>query len=102
MAKPGSLKKGVERICKYAVDAVEDGFKVMIFQRQVQLIQTHAPIPSLLAAAAIHHHFIRKGLRGQIVIIVEAVTFGKCIILPTLSVLEQHLLILIWPIINQD
>ncbi len=28
--------------------------------------------PSLLAVSAIHHHLIRKGLRGQVGIIVEA------------------------------
>ena len=32
----------------------------------------HAPIPSLLATAAVHHHLIRKGLRGQVGIVVEA------------------------------
>jgi glutamate synthase (NADPH/NADH) large chain len=32
----------------------------------------HAPIPSLLAVAAVHHHLIRKGYRGQVGIIVEA------------------------------
>src|SRR6202008_836403 len=32
----------------------------------------HAPIPSLLATAAVHHHLIRKGYRGQVGIIVEA------------------------------
>ncbi len=70
-AKPGSLKKGLERICEYAVHAVEDGFKVLILQDRA-IDSTHAPIPSLLATAAIHHHLIRKGMRGQVGIIVEA------------------------------
>lgn len=69
--KPGSLKKGVERVCDYAVNAVEDGFKVLILQDRA-IDSNHAPIPSLLATAAIHHHLIRKGLRGQVGIIVEA------------------------------
>ena len=30
------------------------------------------PIPSLLAVAAVHHHLIRKGLRGQVGLVVEA------------------------------
>lgn len=69
--KTGSLKKGLERICKYAVDAVEDGFKVLILQDRA-IDSNHAPIPSLLATSAIHHHLIRKGMRGQVGIIVEA------------------------------
>ena len=69
--KPGSLQKGVERICDYAVHAVEDGFKVLILQDRA-IDSNHAPIPSLLATAAIHHHLIRKGMRGQVGIIVEA------------------------------
>jgi glutamate synthase (NADPH/NADH) large chain len=28
--KPGSLKRGLDRLCRYAVDAVEDGFEVII------------------------------------------------------------------------
>ena len=69
--KPGSLKRGVDRICEYAVDAVVDGFKVLILQDRA-IDSNHAPIPSLLATAAIHHHLIRKGMRGQVGIIVEA------------------------------
>ncbi|MEO5947116.1 MAG: glutamate synthase large subunit [Chitinophagaceae bacterium] len=68
---PGRLKKAVEQICDYAVDAVEDGFKVLILQDRA-IDSTHAPIPSLLSAAAIHHHLIRKGMRGQVGIIIEA------------------------------
>ncbi|MEK7224860.1 MAG: glutamate synthase central domain-containing protein, partial [Bacteroidota bacterium] len=40
--KPGSLKKGLDRICGYAVDAVEDGFKVLILQDRA-IDSTHAP-----------------------------------------------------------
>ena len=29
--KPGSLKAGLDRLCRYAVDAVNDGFEVLIF-----------------------------------------------------------------------
>lgn len=70
-SKPGSLKLSLERLCRYAVDAVQDGFKVLILQDRA-IDSDHAPIPSLLAVSAIHHHLIRKGLRGQVGIIVEA------------------------------
>ncbi len=69
--KPGSLKAALDRVCRYAVDAVEDGFAVLILQDRA-VDSDHAPIPTLLATAAIHHHLIRKGMRGQVGIIVEA------------------------------
>jgi glutamate synthase (NADPH/NADH) large chain len=69
--KPGALKSALDRICRYAVDAVEDGFKVLILQDRA-IDSDHAPIPSLLAVSAIHHHLIRKGMRGQVGVIVEA------------------------------
>ena len=69
--KPGSLKAGLDRLCRYAVDAVEDGFEVIILTDRA-IDSDHAPIPSLIATAAVHHHLIRKGYRGQVGIIVEA------------------------------
>jgi glutamate synthase (NADPH/NADH) large chain len=69
--KPGSLKKALDRLCRYAVDAVEDGFEVLILTDRA-IDSDHAPIPSLLATAAVHHHLIRKGYRGQVGLVVEA------------------------------
>ncbi|MBX3241414.1 MAG: glutamate synthase large subunit [Chitinophagaceae bacterium] len=69
--KPGSLKDGIDRLCRYAVDAVEDGFEVIILSDRA-IDSDHAAIPSLLAVSSVHHHLIRKGLRGQVGIVVEA------------------------------
>jgi glutamate synthase (NADPH) large chain len=69
--KPGSLQAGLQRLCRYAVDAVEDGFEVLILSDRA-IDSDHAPIPTLLATAAVHHHLIRKGTRGQVGIIVES------------------------------
>jgi glutamate synthase (NADPH) large chain len=69
--KPGSMQRGLDRLCRYAVDAVEDGFEVIILSDRA-IDSTHAPIPSLLATATVHHHLIRKGYRGKVGIIVEA------------------------------
>lgn len=69
--KPGSLKAGLDRLCRYAVDAVNDGFEVIILTDRA-IDSEHAPIPSLLAVSAVHHHLIRKGMRGQVGIVVEA------------------------------
>ena len=69
--KAGSLQKALDRLCRYAVDAVEDGFQVIILSDRA-LDSTHAAIPSLLAVSAVHHHLIRKGYRGAVGIVVEA------------------------------
>lgn len=69
--KNNSLKKGLERLCRYAADAVEDGFEVLILSDRA-IDSDHAPIPTLLAAAAVHHHLIRKGYRGQVGLVIEA------------------------------
>lgn len=69
--KPGSLKRALDRLCRYAVDAVEDGFEVIVISDRA-IDSEHAPIPSLLATSAIHHHLIRKGYRGKVGLVVEA------------------------------
>ncbi|MFY7900392.1 MAG: glutamate synthase large subunit [Chitinophagaceae bacterium] len=69
--KKGSLEKGLARLCRYATDAVEDGFEVIVLTDRA-IDSEHAPIPSLLAVSAVHHHLIRKGYRGQVGLIVEA------------------------------
>ncbi|GGH58007.1 glutamate synthase (NADPH/NADH) large chain [Filimonas zeae] len=69
--KPGSLKAGIERLCRYAADAVNDGFEVIILSDRA-IDSDHAAIPTLLAVSSVHHHLIRKGLRSQVGIVVEA------------------------------
>ena len=69
--KPGSMKKGIDRLCRYAVDAVEDGYEVIVLTDRA-IDSEHASIPSLLAVSAVHHHLIRKGYRNRVGIVVEA------------------------------
>jgi glutamate synthase (NADPH/NADH) large chain len=69
--KPGSMQQALDRLCRYAVDAVQDGFEVLILTDRA-IDSEHAPIPSLLATSAVHHHLIRKGIRGKVGIVVEA------------------------------
>ncbi|MFD2784586.1 glutamate synthase large subunit [Hymenobacter rubripertinctus] len=69
--QPGSLQAGLERLCRYAEDAVDDGFEVLILSDRA-LDSEHAAIPSLLAVSAVHHHLIRKGYRGSVGLVVEA------------------------------
>ncbi len=69
--KPGSLQKGLDRVCQYVTDAIEDGFTIVILSDR-SFDSGHTQIPSLLAVAAVHHDLIRKGLRGKIGLLVEA------------------------------
>jgi len=69
--RPGSLQKALDRICRYAVDAVEDGFEVLVLSDR-SIDSEHAAVPSLLFTSAVHHHLIRKGYRGKVGIVVEA------------------------------
>ena len=69
--KPGSLEKGLNRVCQYVTDAIEDGFTIIILSDR-SFDSGHAQIPSLLVTAAVHHDLIRKGLRGKAGLLVEA------------------------------
>jgi glutamate synthase (NADPH/NADH) large chain len=69
--QPGSLQKGIDRLCRYAEDAVDDGFEVLILSDRA-LDSEHAAIPSLLAVSAVHHYLVKKGRRGAVGLVVEA------------------------------
>jgi len=67
----GRLKAAIDRICAVAEDLARNGNNVLVLSdRNVDAF--HAPIPSLLAAGAVHHHLIREGLRSLTSIVVEA------------------------------
>ena len=68
--KAGSLEKALERVCRYASDAVEDGFEIILLSDR-GVDSDHAPIPSLLVTSAVHHHLIRSGQRGRVGLIIE-------------------------------
>ena len=46
-------------------DAVDDGRTILILSDR-GVDERHAPIPSLLATAAVHHHLIREGTRTRV------------------------------------
>lgn len=69
--KPGSLERALNRVCRYAAEVIEEGYEfILLSDRSID--SDHAPIPSLLAVSAVHHHLIRKGLRAKIGLVVEA------------------------------
>ena len=66
----GRLGKALDRIRRQAVDAIDEGYEVIILSDK-PVDSSHAAIPSLLAVSAVHHHLIRQGLRSKVGLIVE-------------------------------
>ncbi len=65
------LGKALDRLCAEAEDAADSDDSVLILSDR-GVDENHAPIPSLLACAAVHHHLIRAAKRGKVGIIVES------------------------------
>ncbi|HEX9780812.1 MAG TPA: glutamate synthase large subunit [bacterium] len=68
---PHGLRAAVHRLREDAVRAVDAGATILILSDR-GLDRARAPIPSLLATAAVHHHLIRCGRRMRASIVVEA------------------------------
>ncbi len=67
----GSLARGLNELIDVAKKAIEDGASlIVICDRNIS--ETQAPIPSLLATAAVHHSLLKSGLRCQAGLIVES------------------------------
>ncbi|MGH7785569.1 MAG: glutamate synthase large subunit [Candidatus Binatia bacterium] len=66
---PG-LRKALDQLCAAAVRAVADGATILVLSDR-DIDEAHAPIPSLLATAAVHHHLIRAGTRTRCGLAVE-------------------------------
>ncbi len=65
------LKDAVEQLCKDAEKAVDEGKNYIILSDR-GISENTAPIPSLLAVSAVHHHLIKTRKRMQIDIVVES------------------------------
>ena len=59
---PAGMDAALERICAQAHEAIAEGVNIIILSDR-QLGPRRAPIPSLLAVAAVHHHLVREGTR---------------------------------------
>ncbi len=64
------LKEGIERVCREAEEAVDEGCNYIVLTDR-GISANEAPIPSLLATAAVHHHLIKQQKRIQTALIVE-------------------------------
>jgi glutamate synthase domain-containing protein 2/glutamate synthase domain-containing protein 1/glutamate synthase domain-containing protein 3 len=65
------LRAALEALCAAASSAVADGATILILSDRTA-DEIHAPIPSLLATAAVHHHLIREGTRTRCGLVVES------------------------------
>ncbi|MCK5693909.1 MAG: glutamate synthase subunit alpha, partial [Bacteroidales bacterium] len=65
------LEEAVEDICRQAEEAVDENNNYIILSDR-DITENLAPIPSLLAVSAVHHHLINKRKRMQIDIVVES------------------------------
>jgi glutamate synthase (NADPH/NADH) large chain len=65
------LEEAVEEVCRQAEEAV-DHLNNYIILTDRDISEDRAPIPSLLAVSAVHHHLINRRKRMQIDIVVES------------------------------
>jgi len=66
-----ALRKGIAILIESAEQAIQDGASLIILSDR-EISSQYAPIPSLLAVSALHHHLLRRGLRGEAGIIMES------------------------------
>ncbi|HZZ44934.1 MAG TPA: glutamate synthase large subunit [Tepidisphaeraceae bacterium] len=67
---PGTMEKALEQLMVDAAAAVRDGATIVILSDR-GVDKEKAPIPSLLATSAVHHHLIREGIRTQCGLVIE-------------------------------
>jgi len=65
------LQRAIDALCRRASWAIKSGYSVLVLSDR-NVDPEYAPIPSLLALSAVHHHLIREGSRTQVALIVES------------------------------
>jgi len=65
------LKAAIDELCRQASLAVLNGYGLVVLSDRGSN-EKMAPVPSLLATGAVHHHLMRNGTRMKVGIIVEA------------------------------
>jgi glutamate synthase domain-containing protein 2/glutamate synthase domain-containing protein 1/glutamate synthase domain-containing protein 3 len=68
---PAGMSEAIERICRQASEAIDAGVNIIILSDRL-VGQRRAPIPSLLAVAAVQHHLVLAGTRLRAGIILES------------------------------
>lgn len=65
------LRAAIDNLCKKAEEAVDGGANYIVLSDR-DIDESHAPVPSLLAVSAVHHHLISVQKRVQTALIVES------------------------------
>ena len=65
------MERALERICAQAHEAIAEDVNILILSDR-SLDPRRAPIPSLLAVSAVHHHLVREGTRLRAGIVLES------------------------------
>jgi glutamate synthase (NADPH) large chain len=65
------LRDALDHLCSQASRALEDGYTIIVLSDR-GVNPEWAPIPSLLATGAVHHHLIRAGTRTKCGLVVES------------------------------
>jgi len=68
---PGALERALDELCRKVSEAVTEGYSILILSDR-GVDGDHAPMPSLLATSAVHHHLIREGTRMKVGLVVES------------------------------
>ncbi len=64
------LAPAIQQLCQEASKAIRQGFTIIVLSDR-GVDKDNAPIPALLATAAVHHHLIREGTRTKVGLAVE-------------------------------
>jgi glutamate synthase (NADPH/NADH) large chain len=67
---PAGLEEALDRLCQQAEQKVDEGYSFIILSDK-HVDENNAPIPSLLACAAVHHHLIRAKKRSNTALVIE-------------------------------
>ncbi len=67
---PGGLPRVLDRICREAEEALEQGYSLIILSDR-QVSAARVPVSALLACSAVHHHLVRQAQRTRLGIILE-------------------------------
>jgi len=65
------LATAVRQLCADAVTKIDEGYTLLVLSDR-GVDADHAPVPSLLALSAVHHHLVREGKRTQVGLVVES------------------------------
>jgi glutamate synthase (ferredoxin) len=65
------MERALEQLFAAADEAIAHGSNILIVSDR-GVDETHAPIPSLLACAGLHHHLVRNGSRTRVGLVIES------------------------------